>query len=276
MNPITIMRGAAMNELLLQAVLAAAGVGMLAGMLGCFVLWRRMAYMGDAMGHASLLGVVLGLMLGVVQPYAVVVVAIVVGMLIGMAQKDKRLPFDALLGVVSTGGLAAGLLLYSLSSERRVDLYGYLFGDVLAVSQMQLMGIYGALAVQMALVTLLWRPLLRMIMQEEIARVEGVPVQWLQVLLTVLIAVTVALALQVVGLLLITALLIVPPLAARALATSPLQMMLGSMLLAVLAAAGGIWLSFAQNLSAGPSIVVVAVGLFALSLVAGRLFKRLH
>lgn len=265
-----------MTELLIRALLAASGVAALAGMLGCFVLWRRMAYMGDAMGHASLLGVVLGLMLGVLQPYAVLAVAVVIGVLLSYAQKDKRLPFDALLGVVSTGGLAAGLLLYSLSPARRVDLYGYLFGDVLAVSEAQLWGIYLALAVQVALVLVLWRPLLRMIMHEEIARVEGVPVARMQALMTALIAVTVALALQVVGMLLITALLVVPPLAARTLASSPVQMVIGSVLLAITSAMGGIWLSFAQNVSTGPSIVVVAVGLFVASLVAGRAFKRLH
>lgn len=265
-----------MSELMLRAILAASGIGLLAGMLGSFVVWRRMSYMGDAMGHASLLGVVLGLMLGVLPPYAVLVVAVAIGLLLSQLQKDKRLPFDALLGVVSTGGLAVGLLLYGMLPTRQVDLYGYLFGDVLAVSDAQLGLIYVMLTVQAALVLRFWRPLLRMIVHEEIARVEQVPVGQLQAMMTVLIAATVALALQVVGMLLITAMLVVPPLAARALAASPRQMVLGSMAIGVMAAVGGVCLSYAQNHATGPSVVLVAVALFVLSLVAARVFRRVH
>lgn len=265
-----------MSELMLRALLAASGIGLIAGMLGCFVVWRRMAYMGDAMGHASLLGVVLGLMLGILPLYAVIAVAVTLGLGLSQVQKDKRLPFDALLGVVSTGGLALGILLYSSLPTRQVDLYGYLFGDVLAVSTQQIALIYGALCIQAALVYANWRGLLRMITHEEIARVEGVPVAKLQALMTVLIAVTVALALQVVGMLLVTALLVVPPLAARALAATPLQMVAGSMALGVAASGGGIVISYQYNLTTGPSIVAVAIALFVLSLLAGKALKRVH
>jgi zinc transport system permease protein len=265
-----------MSELMLRALCAACGIGLLAGMLGNFVVWRRMSYMGDAMGHASLLGVVLGLMLGIMPPYTVAMVAIAIGFMLGIMQKDRRLPFDALLGVVSTGGLALGLLLYGMLPTRQVDLYGYLFGDVLAVSDAQLALIYAALLIQGALISMHWRPLLRMIMHEEIARVEHVPVARLQILMTMLIAMTVALALQVVGMLLITAMLVIPPLTARLLAGSPLQMMLGSMACGAAAAIGGVGLSYNYNLSTGPSIVLVAVTLFAVAFMAGKLFRRQH
>lgn len=265
-----------MSELMIRAMIAASGIGLLAGMLGSFVIWRRMSYMGDAMGHASLLGVVLGLMLGVLPPVAVVAVAVVIGFGLSQLQKDKRLPFDALLGVVSTGGLALGLVLYGLLPTRQIDLYGYLFGDVLAVSQTQIVLVYIALLLQAGLISWQWRNLLRMILHGEVAHVEGVPVARLQAMMTVLIAVTVALALQVVGMLLITAMLVVPPLAARALAHSPRQMVCISMTLGVTAATGGVLLSYAYNLSTGPSIVLTAVALFAMSLVAGKLFSRVH
>lgn len=265
-----------MSELMLRAVLAAAGVGMLAGMLGCFVIWRRMAYMGDAMGHASLLGVVIGLMLGILPAYTVLAVAVLVGLALSQLQKDKRLPFDALLGVVSTGGLALGLLLYAGMPSRQMDLYGYLFGDVLGVSDTQLWLIGGMLAVQAVLVQRCWRPLLRMMIHEEVAQVEGVPVAKLQALMTALIAATVALTLQVVGMLLITALLVIPPLTARALSSTPAQMVGISMAAGVASAVGGVWLSFQQNFVTGPSIVVVAVGLFGLSLLIAKALRRSH
>lgn len=265
-----------MSELMLQATIAASGIGLIAGMLGCFVLWRRMSYMGDAMGHASLLGVVLGLLLGILPPLAVVMVAVLVGFALSRLEQDRRLPFDALLGVVSTGGLALGLVLYGLMPTRQIDLYGYLFGDVLAVSSRQMVAIYLALPVQGALVAWQWRNLLRAIFHAEVARVEGVPVARLQAMMTVLIAVTVALALQVVGMLLITAMLVVPPLAARALSSGPKQMVLLSMGFGVASAIAGVWLSYLYNLSTGPSIVLSAVALFGLSLSAGKAFGRLN
>lgn len=265
-----------MTELMLRAMLAASGIGLLAGMLGSFVIWRRMAYMGDAMGHASLLGVVLGLMLGILPAYTVLLVAIGIGFLLALLQKDRRLPFDALLGVVSTGGLALGLVLYGIMPSRPLDLYGYLFGDVLAVSDTQLALIYIAVIGQGALLAVYWRALLRMLLHPEVAEVEGVPVKRLQTLMTVLIAVTVALALQVVGMLLITAMLIIPPLAARLLAASPLQMVAMAMAVAVSAAIAGVWLSFQYNFSTGPSIVLAAVGVFLASLLASRLFRHGH
>lgn len=265
-----------MSELMLRAILAASGVGLLAGMLGSFVIWRRMAYMGDAMGHASLLGVVLGLMLGLLPFYAVALVAVAIGFGLSLLQQDKRLPFDALLAVVSTGGLALGLVLYGQLPTRQVDLYGYLFGDVLAVSDSQLWLIYGAVVLQGAVIVRHWRDLLRMMLHGDIARVEGVPVARLQAMMTVLIALTVALTLQVVGMLLITAMLVIPPLAARLLAASPLQMVVLSMAAGVIAAISGVWLSYQHNLSTGPSVVLAAVAVFLLSLVAGKLLNRAH
>lgn len=265
-----------MSEVMLRAILAASGVGLLAGMLGSFVVWRRMAYMGDAMGHAALLGVVLGLMLGVLPPVAVAGVAVAIGFGLGLLQRDKRLPFDALLGIVSTGGLALGVVLYGTLPTRQIDVYGYLFGDVLAVSDTQIRLLYGAVIVQGSLIAIYWRSLLRMILHGDIAQVEAVPVARLQAMMTVLIAVTVALALQVVGMLLVTAMLVVPPLAARLLASGPAQMVGLSMGAGVLAAVGGVWLSYRYDFSTGPSVVLAAVAVFTLALVAGRLFSRVH
>ncbi|MCH2547006.1 MAG: metal ABC transporter permease [Alphaproteobacteria bacterium] len=265
-----------MDDLILRAIFAAIGIGLLAGMLGSFIIWRRMSYMGDAMGHASLMGVVLGLLLGVLPFYTILAVATFIGLLLSQLQKDKRLPFDALLGVVSTGGLAVGLLVYGAMPTRQVDLYGYLFGDILAVNSQQLLLIYGALIVQGILIYSQWRALLRMIIHEDIARIEQVPVGKLQIMLTICIAVTVALALQIVGMLLITAMLVIPPLAARPLSGNPQQMVIGSMALAVIAAIGGVVLSYHYNLSTGPSIVLVAIALFVMTLMSAKLLKRQH
>lgn len=259
-----------MSEIMLRALLAGCGVGALAGMLGCFVVWRRMSYVGDAMGHAALMGVVLGLLAGVNTLFTVLATAFLVGLLLARMHKDKRLPFDALLALISTGGLSIGLSLFALLPNKQVDLYGYLFGDVLAVSQTQLILLYLLLAVQAALLAWQWKPLLRVMAHEEIARVDGVPVERLQLLMTVLIAVTVALALQVVGMLLITALLVIPPLVGRLLASTPKQMVFIASGAGVLAGIIGVAISYRYNLATGPSIVLGALGLFVVALIAGK------
>lgn len=259
-----------MTELMLRALLAGSGVGALAGLLGSFVVWRRMSYVGDAMGHAALMGIVIGLLAGISPVLAVLATAIAIGLLLSQLQKDKRLPFDALLAVTSTGGLSIGLSLFSLLPNRQVDLYGYLFGDVLAVSGSQLAALFALLAVQAVLLRWQWRSLLLLMAHEDIARVEGVPVSRLQLLMTLMIAVTVALALQVVGMLLVTALLVIPPLTARLLSRTPPGMVLGSAALGVIAAIAGVLVSYHYNIPTGPGIVLAALGLFLLALLFGR------
>lgn len=256
-----------LSALMLRAFLAAAGVAMLSGMMGTFVIWRRMSYMGDAMGHTSLLGVVAGLLLGVTPGGAVAVLAVLVGLLLGHMQRDNRLPFDALLATLSSGGLALGLVLFNWLPNRQVDLYGYLFGDILAISNQDLWLIYGVLCLQGLFIAVQWGPLLRMTVHPEIATVEGVNVPRLQLLMTVSIAVTVALALQVVGMLLITALLVIPALTARLWAHTPQQMLLTSMGAGVLACAGGISASWRYDLPVGATIVVTAVALFGVTVL---------
>lgn len=258
-----------MDALFREALLAGVGVALLAGMLGPFVIWRRMSYMGDAMGHAALLGVVFGLLLGFDPSTFVWLVAVGMGILLNFLQRDKRLPFDALLGVAATGALAGGLALYSRLPNRQVDLYSYLFGDILAVSHHDLQLLFVVLVVQSVLIAKFWRPLLRMMLHEPIARVEGVPVPALQLLITVLVALTVAMALQIVGLLLISALLVIPPLTARLMAKTPHGMVLISMATGVLAAAGGVTGSWHYDIPTGPCIVLFAVALFLLAWMLG-------
>lgn len=260
-----------MSELMLRALLAGSGVGLLAGMLGCFVVWRRMSYVGDAMGHAALMGVVIGLLAGISPLIAVLATAALVGLVLTQLQRDKRLPFDALLATVSTGGLSIGLSLFALLPNRTVDLNGYLFGDVLAVSDGQLAALYALLVAQSFLLYTQRRALLRMMVQEDMARVEGVPVERLQLMMTVLIAVTVAMALQVVGMLLVTALLVIPPMAARLLSRTSQQMVAGSMMTGIAAAVIGVTLSYRYNTATGPSIVLGALSLFLIALIAGKI-----
>src|SRR5690554_2658760 len=209
------------EDFMLRAFAAGIGVALIAGPLGCFVVWRRMAYLGDSLAHSALLGIALGLLLEIETTAAIVLADLAFAVLLVGLQQQRQLATDTLLGLLAHSGLAIGLVVLSFAETLRVDLMGYLFGDVLAVRIVDLYWIWGGGALLVAALAWLWRPLLLATLQEEMARAEGLPVLGLRFGLTVLLALTVALAMKVVGILLITSLLIVPAAAARPLARSP-------------------------------------------------------
>ena len=259
-----------MPDFLLNALLAGLALAIVAGPLGSFVVWRRMAYFGDTLSHAALLGLALGLLLEVNPTLAVTFGCLLLAVLLGSLQQRLKLASDTLLGILAPTTLALGLVVLSFMSDVRVDLLGYLFGDLLAVSPTDLLWILGGSALVMLVLTLLWRPLLAITVHEELAQVEGLPVGALRLALMLLIAIVIAVAMKIVGVLLITSLLIIPAAAAQRHSRTPEQMALVASLLGVLAVCGGLALSWFKDTPAGPSIVVCAAAGFALSLLIPR------
>ena len=259
-----------MPDFLLNALLAGLALAIVAGPLGSFVVWRRMAYFGDTLSHAALLGLALGLLLEVNPTLAVTFGCLLLAVLLGSLQQRLKLASDTLLGILAPTTLALGLVVLSFMSDVRVDLLGYLFGDLLAVSPADLLWILGGSALVMLVLTLLWRPLLAITVHEELAQVEGLPVGALRLVLMLLIAIVIAVAMKIVGVLLITSLLIIPAAAAQRHSRTPEQMALVASLLGVLAVCGGLALSWFKDTPAGPSIVVCAAAGFALSLLIPR------
>jgi zinc transport system permease protein len=255
-----------MADFLLNALLAGLALALVAGPLGSFVVWRRMAYFGDTLSHAALLGVAIGLLLDVNPSIAVIVGCLLLALLLVTLQQPQPLAADTLLGVLAPSTLSLGLVLLSFNREVRIDLMGYLFGDLLAVSPTDLLWIIGGCALVLMTLLALWRPLLAITVHEQLAQVEGLPVAALRLCLVLLIALVIALAMKIVGVLLITSLLIIPAAAAQRHARSPEQMAVTASALGVLAVCAGLTLSWYQDTPAGPSIVVAAALLFLLSL----------
>ena len=262
-----------MDEFLIRALLAAIGVAVVAGPLGSFVVWRRMAYFGDTLSHSALLGVTLGFLLGADPTVGIIAVCAVVALLLVLGERQRVLASDTLLGILSHSALSLGLVSLAFLETLRVDLIGYLFGDVLAVTWEDVSVVYIGGAVVLGVLAWLWRPLLAITVHEDLARVEGVPVRRVQIAFMLIIAVTIAIAMKVVGILLITSLLIIPAAAARALSRTPEQMAVLASIAGVLAVFGGLAGSFHWDLPSGPSIVTSAAVLFGLSLVGRRLFS---
>lgn len=259
-----------LDGFMLRALLAGLGVVLAAAPLGCFVVWRRMAYFGDATGHAAILGVALALATGLPVTAGVLLAAVAMALTISRLS-GRGHAVDTLLGVLSHGALAAGLVAVAFL-QVRIDLQAFLFGDILAVTRADLMTIWAGAAIVALLVGWRWSALLTVTLNEDLARANGIDPRREQLILTLALAVTVAVAIKVVGALLITAMLIIPAAAARALSRTPERMALGALLAGAVAVASGLQGAISFDTPAGPSIVVAAVILFALTtlLAAGR------
>ena len=246
-----------------RALLAGLGVAVVAGPLGAFVVWRRMAYFGDTLSHSALLGVALGFLLGVNLNLAVVVLCLALSLLLVALQQQRLLAGDTLLGILSHSTLSLGLVALAFLETVRIDLMAYLFGDILAVSASDLAWIYGGGALVLAAMLALWRPLLAVTVHEELAQVDGVNVPATQLAFMLLVALVIAVAMKVVGILLITSLLILPAAAARRFARTPEAMAALAALAGAGAVLGGIGGSLRWDLPTGPSIVLAASLIFA-------------
>ncbi len=254
-----------MDDFLLRALLAGVGVAMVAAPLGVFVVWRRMAYFGDTLAHSALLGVALGFILGISPNLTVIIIAILMAILLLMLQNSKQLAVDTLLGILAHSALSFGLVVISFQESVRVDLMGYLFGDILAVTGSDLIWVWGGGLLVIASLLLIWQHLLAITVHEELAQVEGVPVKRTRLIFMLLIALVIAVSMKIVGVLLITSMMIIPAAAARRFSRTPEQMALVAAIIGMVAVIGGLAGSWLWDTPAGPSVVVTAAMMFGLS-----------
>ena len=258
-----------------RATLAGVGVAVAAAPLGCFVVWRRMAYFGDATAHAAILGVALSLALQASIFVGAMAVALVMAFTVTLLT-GRGYAMDTLLGVLAHSSLAVGLVAVSFLSGVRLDLMAYLFGDILAVSRSDLLVIWWGAALVVALIAWRWSALLTSTLSAELAYASGLDPKREQLILTVSLAITVAVAIKVVGVLLIAAMLIIPAAAARSLARTPEAMALIAALIGALSSVIGLRAAYEFDTPAGPSIVCVAAVQFAfLSLFGWRSQMRM-
>lgn len=254
-----------MEDFFLRALLGGTGVALAAGPIGCFIVWRRMVYFGAALAHSALLGVALGFLLGIDLSIGVVALCAVLAVLFVLLERQHRLPTDTLLGVLAHVALAAGLVVVAFLTTLRVDLMGYLFGDILAVTDTDLAVIVVLAVITLAGIALLWRSLLSITVDEDLAAVEGVPVTGVRLAFVLMVAGVVAIGMKIVGMLLILSLIIIPAAAARRLSTTPEQMAILAMVIGVLSVVIGLYASLHWDLPSGPLVVMTAALFFAIS-----------
>ncbi|MCV2876500.1 metal ABC transporter permease [Rhodobacteraceae bacterium XHP0102] len=260
------------DDFMTRATVAGLGVAIAAAPLGSFVVWRRMAYFGDATAHAAILGVALALALEISVFAGALAVALAMALIVsGLSQRGYAM--DTLLGVLAHSALAFGLVAVSFLAGVRLDLMAYLFGDILAVSRMDLAVIWGGGGLVAALIAWRWSPLLTATLNDDLAYASGINPKREQLVLTLCLAITVAVAIKVVGILLISALLIIPAAAARPFAKTPEGMAVIATGIGALSVILGLQGALILDTPAGPSIVCVAAICFAL-VSATRLLQR--
>ena len=265
-----------LDDFFTRAVLGGIGIAIVAGPIGCFIIWRRLAYFGDTLSHSALLGVALALLLQLNITLTVFMISFGVALMLLILRRGATLSSDALLGLLAHSTLAIGLVMLAFMSWVRVDLMGFLFGDILAVTRFDLVLIWIGGAVILALLAYIWRPLFAATVNVDLATAEGARPELFNLVFMLIISAVIAVTMKLVGVLLITALLIIPAASARRLVTSPEQMAVGASVVGVVAVLVGLSGSLRFDTPAGPSIVVAAMVCFILSLLPiPRIFAKI-
>lgn len=257
-----------------RAIVAGIGIALVVGPLGSVIVWRRMSNFGDALAHSTLLGLCLALLLNIHIYIGLTTVCILVACLLAVLSRKHELANDTILSMLAYTTLAIGLTLATVLKGIRIDLLGYLYGDILAVDETDILWIYTVALIALCILIKIWRFIVSMIIHEDLAKVEGVPVTLTQWTLVLIIAVVFAVAMKLVGILLITALLIIPASAARQISKTPEQMAIFASLLGMVAVLLGINASNYWDWPAGPAIVIASMAIFLVTLLLNLLTRR--
>jgi len=250
-----------------KALLAGSFVAISCSTLGVFLVLRRLSLIGDGLAHVTFGGVAMGMFFGVYPLHIAIPVVMASSLGILKLVERARLFGDAAIGMVSSLGIAAGIVLASIAGGFNVDLFSYLFGNILSISASEVMTSLALSAGVIAVIVLLFHELLSLTFDEESARASGIKTGRINTLLVLLTALTVVLAMRVVGIMLISSLLIVPPVTALQIARSFKGTMFLAALLSVLSVVAGVFLSVAFDLPTGASIVILNFVFFMMSLV---------
>jgi len=256
---------------LLRAFIAGIGLAVIAAPLGCIVVWNRMAYFGETIAQAGLIGVAMALAFDINVTAGVAAVAVFAGLLVFALSRQRVVPIDSVLGLMHYGALSLGIIATAALAGPSVDLMGYLFGDIFAIAPGDIYWIYGGGAVVLAVLYGLWPHLIRLAVHEELAVAEGVRRALIRPAFILLLALTIAVSIKIVGILLVIAFLIVPAVAARPFARSPEMMALLAAAIAVTAVVLGLQASWSFDAPGGPAIVLAMALMAAGSLAFASL-----
>ncbi len=248
-----------LDPVILKAIMVAIAISVPAGILGCFVIWNKMAYFGDAVSHSSLLGIALGLLFTINVDFAILGTCAIFGVALVWLKNNQKLSTDSILGILAHSSLAIGMLIISLTQNKEIDVHHFLFGDILQVSDLNLAVILASAVIIATLIALKWQSLCLTTICRDIAKAEGVSLFKMDLLLILLLSIFVAISIKIFGILLVTSMLIIPSASARQIASSPKSMAIFSVIFAAISSVVGIFLALNYQIDSGPVIVVSSV-----------------
>jgi len=274
MNPIDFLLSPLAYDFFVRALVASALVGVACAVIGSFVVLKGMSFIGDAVSHAAFPGIVIAYMLGLPIILGGAVASIVTALGIGALTRRSGLRSDSIIGVLFAGMFALGVALFSSIPNYVGDLFHFLFGDVLGISVADLLALSLLVLILLVVVRILWKELLFATFDPLGAGAAGLPVRRLDDLLLILIAVTIVISLQAVGLVLVVAMITTPAATAQMLVQRFGKMISTAALIGVVSAVAGLYLSYAFDLASGAAIVLVETALFLLVLLLTSLRGR--
>lgn len=252
------------TDFVLYALAAGIALALVAGPLGSFIVWRRMSYFGDTLAHSALLGIAIGLLTDSNPQLSIIISCLLFAFILTLLDRKPSLSTDTLLGILAHSSLALGIVVLALADSVRVDLEAYLFGALLTISSTDLIWVLAVVFLVACALYAFWNDLVSITVHAELAEIEGTNIKRLNLILVLLIALTIAVSMKIVGVLLVTSLLIIPPAAARQLAETPEQMAVKASFIGILSVILGLGSAFYFNVPVGPAIVVVATLIFLL------------
>ncbi len=264
-----------LNDFFIRALIAGIGIALVTGPLGCFIIWRRLSFFGDTLSHSALLGVTIAFFFELNIAFSVFLISSGIALILLKLQKTTKLPGDALLGLLAHSSLAVGLVVIGFLSSIRFDIMGLLFGDILAVNEIDLFIIWIGGASILIILKMIWKPLFASTVNYELAEAEGMKPDKVNAIFTVLLAAIIAISIKIVGLLLITGMLIMPAAMARNVSNNPTQMVRFSIIGGLLSVLIGLFSSLQINSPSGPSIITAALVLFCITLIKIKNYSEL-
>ena len=274
MNPIDFLLSPLAYDFFVRALIASTLVGVACAVIGSFVVLKGMSFIGDAVSHAAFPGIVIAYMLGLPIILGGAVASIVTALGIGALTRRSGLRSDSIIGVLFAGMFALGVALFSSIPNYVGDLFHFLFGDVLGISVSDLLALSLLVLILLVVVRILWKELLFATFDPLGAGAAGLPVRRLDDLLLILIAVTIVISLQAVGIVLVVAMITTPAATAQMLVQRFGKMISTAALIGVVSAVAGLYLSYAFDLASGAAIVLVETALFLLVLLLTSLRGR--
>ena len=264
-----------LNDFFIRALVAGIGIALVTGPCGCFIIWRRFSFFAGTLAHSALLGVTMAVFFEINIAFAVFLISASLAIILLQLQKKTKLPNDALLGLLAHASLAVGLVILGFLSSIRFDIMGLLFGDILAVSQIDLLFIWIGGALILIILKIIWKPLFASTVNYELAEAEGMKPDRANAIFTILMAAIIAISIKIVGLLLITGMLIIPAAMARNISNNPQQMVFLSVVGGLLSVVVGLFSSLEFNTPSGPSIITAASIFFCFSLIKIKKYSEL-